>query len=460
MATIGPMLDCLGNKTSIDDDAILAGIDDFIGGFLSYEPRAVNVLKVADDNPHSVLANTYAGMIWMFLESPDAPAASQKFLDRALAVAKGANAREQKTLDILSAWHANEIPKAETLCREIVTDHPTDLAMMKLGQYFCFNRGDAPGMLRLAHLAGHANQQNAHFHGMAAFAYEQCHLLDKAEKSANRAIELKRAEPWAHHALAHVMLTQGRVSEGIRFLDSVSDSWEGLNSFMYTHNWWHKALFNISLGNFDAVLSAYDDHCWGVDKNYSQDQIGAVSLLARVECAGIDVGDRWQDVADYLASRAGDAVQPFLTIQYLYGLARAERVEADRLMQAVEEKAKTADAFERDVWANVALPACRGVLAHARGDHKTAIRDLGGALPRMAEAGGSHAQRDLFEQLLLDAYLKTGNWITAQQMLEMRRMYDPDGVPLNRMLADVYGRLGLDAEAEEAGRRRYTRPAN
>lgn len=450
------MQDHLGNHTSCNDPATLEGIDDFIGGFLGYQRRAVNVLKAADDNPENVLANTYAGMIWMFLESPRAPEAAEKFLRRAERNVGSANHREQMAVSTFKAWHDNDVTTAISLCEEVVTRYPADLAMMKLGQYFCFNRGDAPGMLRLAHLAEHANRGNAHFHGMAAFAYEQCHLLDKAENAARRAIDLDHAEPWAHHALAHVMLTQGRVREGITFLEGVTDTWRGLNSFMYTHNWWHKALFNISLGDFEAVIAAYDNHCWGVDKEYTQDQIGAVSLLARMECAGIDVGGRWQDVADHLASRAGDTVQPFLTIQYLYGLARAGRSEADELMQAVEEKAETADDFERPVWKDVALPACRGVLALACNDFQGAIRWLTAALPRMAEAGGSHAQRDLFEQMLLDAHLKAGNLVAAQQMLEMRRIYDPDGVPLNRMLADVYGRLGLDAEATEAENRRYS----
>ncbi len=447
------MLDHLENKTSIEDGETLAGVDDFIGGFLGYERRAVNVLPAADANPECVLANVYAGMIWMFLESPSAPIAAKRYLENAENRAGSANDREQMLVALLRAWHGNDIPLSISLCEEIAGKYPTDLASMKLGQYFCFNRGDAPGMLRFAHSVEAANQDNPHFQGMAAFAYEQCHLLDKAEAAANRAMELKHAEPWAHHALAHVMLTQGRVGEGLAFLNGVSDTWRDLNSFMYTHNWWHMALFNISLGDFDAVYDAYDNHCWGIDKDYSQDQIGAVSLLARMECAGMDVGDRWQNVADHLKSRAADAVQPFLTMQYLYGLARAERTEADQLMHAVEEKAQSADAFEQAVWADVAVPACRGVLAHARGNNIEAIQNLTIALPRMAEAGGSHAQRDLFEQLLLDAHLKLGNLVTAQQALEMRRMYDPDGIPLNSMLADVYERLGLKSEAEDARRR-------
>ena len=67
-----------------------------------------------------------------------------------------------------------------------------------------------------------------------------------------------------------------------------------------------------------------------------------------------------------------------------------------------------------------------------RRDWGTAARNLTIANPRMTEIGGSHAQRDLFGQILLDAHLKLGNWAIAERMLEMRRTWDPDGVPLNR----------------------------
>ena len=59
---------------------------------------------------------------------------------------------------------------------------------------------------------------------------------------------------------------------------------------MYTHNWWHLALFEIAAGEPDAALASFDARVWGVQPDYSQDQINAVSLLARLECAGVDVG--------------------------------------------------------------------------------------------------------------------------------------------------------------------------
>jgi hypothetical protein len=57
----------------------------------------------------------------------------------------------------------------------------------------------------------------------------------------------------------------------------------------------------------------------------------------------------------------------------------------------------------RSVWQDIAAPAARGLLAHARGEYARAAEELGRALPRLIEIGGSHAQRDLFTRVHRDA---------------------------------------------------------
>jgi hypothetical protein len=443
--------DALGNDVSGANPATLRGIDDFVTGFLGYEKKAANVVAAADADPESTLANIYAGFTWMFLEAATAEANAQVYLDRARATAAAANPREALMLRQLERWIAGDIPAVQRIGEQIVGVFPRDLASMKLHQYFSFNRGDAKAMLAIAKQAETANADSPHLHGMLAFGYEQMHDLASAEREARLALELKQKEPWAQHALAHVMLSTGRVQEGVAFLGEAQRTWVDLNSFMYTHNWWHKALFHISLGDNAAVFDAYDNHVWGIEPTYSQDQAGAVSLLARMEVAGMDVGDRWQDVAGHMRARATDTLLPFLTLQYLYGLARADFAEAPLLLAAVEEKAHSSTAFDRLVWHDVALPAARGVYAHARRDWAAAARNLKVANPRLTEIGGSHAQRDLFGQLLLDAHLKLGNWAIAAEMLEMRRTWDPDGVPLNKALAKAYCKLGRSEDARAAG---------
>jgi hypothetical protein len=398
--------DSLGNPVTLDDESALAGLNDFVEGFIASEARAVSILEAAAGDT-SPIVQAYAAAVHMFAESREAPVNARPFLDRALAGSDRATPRERRFIEAIAAWAAGDVPRAVALHEEQAREHPRDLASLKLGHYHLFNIGDSPAMLRMARTAVPAAGDVPYLHGMLAFAFEQCHELEQAEAAARTAIGMRRKEPWAHHALAHVMLTQGRIEEGHAFMQDVSDTWTGLNSFMVTHNWWHQALFALALARHDEVLVLYDREVWGVAKEYSQDQINAISLLARLEIAGADVGERWQDLAPYLAPRVQEHVLPFLDVQYLYGLARAGRPEADVLMRNMERHAQTAPSHAKSTWAEVALPAARGMLAHARGEWAVAAEELGRALPRLVEIGGSHAQRDLFTQVHRHALERT-----------------------------------------------------
>ncbi len=315
-------------------------------------------------------------------------------------------------------------------------------------------------MLRVALKAAAPNADVPYVHGMTAFAYEQCHLLDEAESEARTALEMRRKEPWAQHALAHVFLTRGRIDEGARFLEEVADTWTGLNSFMVTHLWWHLALFYLSQGRDGRVLDLYDRHCWGIAKDYSQDQIGAVSLLARCEIAGIDVGPRWQDLGRSSGgARAGHgAAVPDASIPLRIGAGGAsgggyccsKRCGAAR---------RAAPAFSRRCGGMSRCRPARGCMPTRAATTPAPGATWQPRVPRMAEAGGSHAQRDLFEQFLLDAAIKSGRMAAAQQMLELRRLRIPTACRSTRRLAAVYAKLGLRELADQARATSRARPA-
>jgi hypothetical protein len=429
-------VDSLGNPVSLQHAASLDRVDDFVGGFIACEARAVRILEAADED-HGASVQAYSAALHMFAETPTAPATARPYLARAQAAE--ATPRERRFIAAVAAWAAGDIDTAIRLHQEQATEFPRDLVSVKLGQYHLFNRGDAPGMLRLARTVQRAAADVPYLHGMLAFGWEQCHYLREAEAAARHAITMCRKEPWAHHALAHVMLTEGRLHEGLAFMGSVSDSWTGLNSFMVTHNWWHVALFALDLDQPDAVLRLYDQQVWGVAKDYSQDQINAVSLLARLELAGVDVGHRWQDLAVYLAPRVADQVLAFLDLQYLYGLARAGRAEADVLHANMQRHAE-----QDPAWRAVALPAAAGLLAHARGDPAQAVTQLALALPRLREIGGSHAQRDLFQQIYVDALVRSGQLVEAQHLLQQQVRGQAESVRLGQQAARVARQLGID----------------
>ncbi len=443
--------DALGNPVGLDDPASLSALDDFILGFIRCEARAVNVLAAADTD-HSAIVQASCAALHMFAESPQASVNAAPFLTRALANAARSSTREQGFLACVAAWVRGDLTLASLLHEQHQRQFPRDLVALKLGQYHLFNCGDAASMLRLALLALPAASDIPQVHGMAAFAWEQCHLLAPAEAAARTGLEMCATDPWAQHALAHVMLTQGRLQEGWQFMQQASTGWSGLNSFMVTHNWWHLALFALELGEPEAVLELYDRQVWGVEPGYSQDQIGAVSLLARLELAGVDVGTRWQAVAEYLVQRVHDHVLPFLDLQYLYGLARAGRPEANTMLGSIEAYCQGmaparaghhAQSPVEAVWPRVCLPAARALLAHAQGRTGDVLDDLEIALARLPTIGGSHAQRDLFNQIYLDALQRAGNWAAAQQILQPQCDAQPQSLRLRRQARRAYQELGL-----------------
>ena len=445
--------DSWGNAITATRPAHVSAITGFTHGLLSYEQTLLPVLTEAEQDVSDTLLHAYAAVLWLLSESPKGAGEARTFVQRARLGVRDALPREAAFLEFVAAWADGDLDRAFQLSDGLIAQWPRDLTAIKLRQYLDFNLGRFSELLRVGLIAQKAVPEIAYVHGMAAFGYEQCHLMDEAETAARQALDILPTDPWAQHALAHVMLTEGRIDEGVQFLESVSAHWDGLNSFMYTHLWWHLALFRLSQGHLDEALDLYDRHVWGVDTTYSQDQVGAVSLLARLELAGAEVGDRWAAMADHLAGRAGDVVEPFLSLQYLHGLLRARRPQAQELLAAIAARAESAVGPAQSAWRDCAQPLALGLAALADDRPEDALRHFRQGLPYLAAIGGSHAQRDLFEQFELQALLDSHAWSEAQQVLEKRRGFDPYGVPLNRQLADVYVHLGLPELAETARQR-------
>ena len=432
--------DSYGAPTTAPTSA-LSAINDFTEGIVGYQLRAIRPLEAIEQHSDCALLNIQAGFLWMFLERPEAPGKAMPYLQQARLI-KGLNHREQGLLALLDAWTRYDRQSLLRIGDDLLKVYPQDLSTLKLVQYHAFNNGDAATMLRLAKRCEAANADRAPIHSMIAFGHEQLHELDAAEAAANQALALDETEPWAHHALAHIHLGRSTTRDGLAFLLDRSPHWKGLNSFMFTHNWWHVALFEIAEGQVENALTLYDERCWGVQPDYSQDQINAISLLARLECAGVSVGDRWQALKPYVETRVDDVIQPFLTLQYLYALGRAESAQADNLFERILAQAHTPE-VEQDqaLWQEIGIPAASGVLAHARGDYELAAKALSMVRSRLVEIGGSHAQRDLFDQLLLDALWQSGQWEAAEKRLIGRFRYEPHNPVIEKRLREVRARI-------------------
>src|SRR5271167_1015237 len=136
--------DHLGNPVTGQRDATLRAIDDFVGGYLAYETRAEDIVRAADADPDSCLANAYAGMLWMLLEAPEAGLRAARYLAAAGRAAHLATRREQLNAALLRAWVEDDLELAIRICDQASDEFPRDLVILKTHQYFEFNRGAAP----------------------------------------------------------------------------------------------------------------------------------------------------------------------------------------------------------------------------------------------------------------------------------------------------------------------------
>jgi tetratricopeptide (TPR) repeat protein len=360
----------------------------------------------------------------------------------------GASPREFAWLGAIEFWVAGDTDRSLQQFRRIVAEWPRDLLAGKLAQLLAFNRGEAETLLEVGEKLLAANPDNRFVWGMYAFGLEECNRLDEAEAAARKGLALDRNDPWAHHAIAHCLEARGRMLEGVAFLNSVSDTWSDCNSFMQTHNWWHLALFLIDLDRTDEALALHDERVWGVWKEFCEDQANAVSLLARLELRGVDVGRRWADLATYLKPRLHEHLSAFHDVHYLYGLARAgERSAVIEMLASLEDRAGRAKPFERELWADCVVPLAHGLAAHAAGDMPAAARLMGQATPYLRSLGGSIAQRALFTAIHLDALSRAGWNDAALAILQADERERPGVAATKRALADLYRKVGRTEQA-------------
>ncbi|CAN1212871.1 Tetratricopeptide TPR_1 repeat-containing protein [Tumidithrix helvetica PCC 7403] len=412
--------DAQGLDVTTDSEQAIAAIAAHVEQCLCYRDRAESsILQAVAADPTCILANAHAAAYYLAQENAGSHQQALSYLNEAQKRLKRANERERLYVLATEAWAGGKIDWAIACCEELVVRFPRDILAVQRGQYHYFYMGDHAALMGIAGNALVANPNNTYLLGMLAFGLEQCDRLSEAERIARFAVDMNRYDPWAHHAVAHVMETQGRYEEGIVWMENLADVWEDCNSMLYTHNWWHVALFYLAKGDSAKVLSLYDDRIWGrAQKSSPKDQVGAISLLLRLELKGIDVGSRWQELSTYLCPRIHEHALPFQDLHYVYALARANHLDLAReMISSMEAHTLTVQPCLQKAWQEVALPVAKGAIAHAIHDWKKSVRELKPVLSRLHEVGGSKAQRVLFEQIYADA--------SKQAMLEGGRYFYP-----------------------------------
>jgi tetratricopeptide (TPR) repeat protein len=292
--------------------------------------------------------------------------------------------------------------------------------------------------------------------GMLSFGHEECGAYAEAEAAGRKAMELNGEDLWALHAVAHVFEMQGRLSEGLAWLDYPDDAWDDRNPFR-GHLWWHRALFYLEGGHCDAALALYDRAIHPDPTDFYLDIQNAAAMLARLEFLNVEVGTRWADLATQLEGRLDDHVFAFTDANAMMALAAAGRNQAaGRLMSSLEAFAATPGNSAAATMEPVSIPVCAAIRAYGEGDFGRSVELLLPLRHDFIRIGASHAQRDIFHLYLLEAAIADGRLPLARALLSERTLTKPNSVGSWSRYATVLDGLG-EAEAALEARERGAR---
>ena len=407
-------------------------VEAYLGARLDFPERLAALVR---DDPACVLGHCLDGYRHLLSSKRPGIRDAAEALGRAEAAAAGGGsvtARERSHLRALAAWVAGDMRAAVEAWDAALTAGPRDVVALKVSQFVLSYLGESERMREtVARVlpSWPADVPGCGFVlGCDAYALEETGHYARAEAQGRRAVELNPSDIWAAHAVAHVAEMQGRLEDGVTWIASLADRWHQCNNFRF-HLRWHEALFHLDLERHGRVLELYDQDIRPESSDEYLDLSNAVSLLWRLEQAGVEVGARWHELADRARGHVDDHALVFADLHYLMALAAVADADAvARFLASCEQFAATRRGTQTVVMAEVGLPLARGVVAHRYGWHGDVVELVLPVYREIRRIGGSHAQRDVFQQLVIDAAMRGGRLDVAADLLAERTARRPHNI--------------------------------
>lgn len=411
----------------------LGAVEALDRAFNSYSHFRTDAMKNIDAaieaDPQFALPHAAKGILIESLKKPELHHIAYNELEAAKNSRPPTSAREHHYIAALEAALAGQVTAAVTHYQQIVIDHPHDLFAIRLAQSELFWIGEVAWMRDISEsVASHWSvgvQGYSAYLSIRSFGLEENGDYDLAEECGRMAVNLDPTDCWGAHAVAHVQIMQGRMDDGISWLTELSDNWSAANHIAH-HLWWHLALFHTERGEYDSGLDIYDNRLRDLDSPLMQlmpdfyvDIQNDTALLQRLELRGVDIGDRWQPIADLAKARIGNHFSPFTSAHCALALAAAGRFdEANELIRQIRNFVADDNGALGSRYALAVLPASEAAVAYRKGEYQRVIDVMLPARRNLWQMGGSHAQRDLFFQLLVDSASKTNRRDTLNLLLD------------------------------------------
>jgi len=254
--------------------------------------------------------------------------------------------------------------------------------------------------------------------GLLGMGAQERGELDAAEQFAIRALEMDPTGSDGAHPLAHVYFERGDHAAGAAWLDDWLPTTDGAADFT-THLYWHAALHHLELGDIDHVLATYGDRLCGAGPRSLPDR---VSLLWRLQLHGaVEVASDPSEIALDDALTPGAEAIPFAFAGAHVALGFASLGDADSLRRLAHDAASS----ETPGAISLVAPIARALADRIDGNFVSAASRLLAIEQELPLLGGSHAQREVFEDTLIDTLIRVGRGEDAAVRLHARLQRRP-----------------------------------
>jgi tetratricopeptide (TPR) repeat protein len=270
-----------------------------------------------------------------------------------------------------------------------------------------------------------------------AFGCEEAGDYTRAEHESREAAELEPHSFWPHHTVSHVMEMTARPQDGLAWMADREALWSGAGHTNQVHIWWHKALFHLELGQYDAALALYDGPIRDTQRPLGNSLTNASALLWRLDLLGGDVGNRWHELAAIWQGHADGKCLVFTDIHAAMAELRSgEEARVEQRLAAMRETAAS-PAAAAELYRTVGIPIVEALSAFHRGAYGETVDLLLRTRLDLWQIGGSHAQRDVIEWTLTEAALRAGQKDVALALAHERLGGRPASAPNQRFLAQA-----------------------
>ncbi|MEO8162230.1 MAG: tetratricopeptide repeat protein [Ilumatobacteraceae bacterium] len=405
-----------------------SAFDDALFALLRFQPevgsKVGNIIKADPSGPLGYIFSAYLGLLSS--ERPDGMAAADQLQTLEQQQLK-LNEREKMHLQAAKSWSSGNVRSTARILDDINTAFPTDTLALYVGHQLDFYSGASQHLNdRLAAALPFWNESQPHYgylSAMWAFGLEESGNYEMAEEVGRRAVEINKDDVWGIHAVIHVQEMLGNVDDGLKYLAEHEDDWM-YGNFLNVHNSWHRALFLLELEKYGEALDLYDSVINNEDSaNLALEMLDASALLWRLHLDNIDVGDRWQPLAESWASKDPMPYYFFNDMHACLTFVAAGRMsDAESIVSMLTAYMAQTDRHvtNRDNVEQVGLPICKAIVAHGRGAFAACAQLLDPIRDKVGIIGGSHAQRDLVHRTLIDSLQKSGSHSRAEQLLNQR----------------------------------------